>query len=128
MSKLLIDSSAWIEYFNGTKKGGKVRELIKNNEIYTTSITLAEISSKFRRSQMDPRPGNEIILSNSKIVNTGNELSFNAGILHAEIRLLKPKFSLSDAYILQAARDLKGKVVTGDYDFKGFKETIFLDG
>ncbi len=127
MNKLVIDSSAWIEYFSGTEKGKKVKELIGTNEIFTTSISIAEICSKFKRSKMNPTQAFEIILSNSKIIDTNKELSFNAGILHAEIRLSKPKFSLSDAYAVVAARGLNAKVVTSDYDFKGLKEAIFLD-
>ena len=65
MTKLVLDSSAWIEYFTGTPKGAKVRDLLKNNEIYTSSISLAEISSKFKRSKKDPKEASDIVLSNS---------------------------------------------------------------
>ncbi|MBI4438722.1 PIN domain-containing protein [Candidatus Woesearchaeota archaeon] len=127
MNRLIIDASAWIEYFTGTQKGARVRELLADSEVYTTSISLAEVSSKFKRSRLDPWEAAGIILSNSKMLNTEDELSVNAGILHAEIRASNPKFSLSDAYILRAARDSKARIVTADTDFKGFKETIFLD-
>lgn len=127
MSKLIIDSSAWIEYFLGTQKGAKVRELIKNNETYTASISLAEIVSKFKRNKMDAQLATDVIFSNSKIVGINTELSMKAGNLHSEMRVGKSKFSLSDAYVLAIAKALKGKVVTGDYDFKALSDVVFLE-
>ena len=38
--KIVFDTYAWIEYFEGTKKGEKVEEYLKNNEIITPVIAL----------------------------------------------------------------------------------------
>jgi predicted nucleic acid-binding protein len=43
MSFVLIDSSAWIEYFRGNKEYLFITELIKNNSICTNDIILTEL-------------------------------------------------------------------------------------
>lgn len=41
-----LDTYAWIEYFEGTKEGGNVREILENEKhnLFTPSIVLAELS------------------------------------------------------------------------------------
>jgi predicted nucleic acid-binding protein len=43
MSSILIDSSAWIEYFRGNKEYLFITELIKNNSICTNDMILTEL-------------------------------------------------------------------------------------
>jgi predicted nucleic acid-binding protein len=43
MSSILIDSSAWIEYFRGNKENLFITELIKNNSICTNDMILTEL-------------------------------------------------------------------------------------
>jgi predicted nucleic acid-binding protein len=43
MSSVLIDSSAWIEYFRGNKEYLFITELIKNNSICTNDVILTEL-------------------------------------------------------------------------------------
>jgi len=45
---VVYDTYAWIEYFLGSSKGVKVKELLKKGG-YTPSIVLAEISRKYLR-------------------------------------------------------------------------------
>ena len=45
----VIDSYAWIEYFRGTHQGSKAREYIENMDCVTSSITIAELSEKYKR-------------------------------------------------------------------------------
>ncbi len=48
MSKYVLDSWAWIEYFEGSPKGERVKDIISDsrNEILTHSVSVAEIISK----------------------------------------------------------------------------------
>ncbi|MBS3174401.1 PIN domain-containing protein [Candidatus Woesearchaeota archaeon] len=47
----IVDASAWVEYFDGSKPGELVRNIIENesNTIYTNVITIAELSNFFKR-------------------------------------------------------------------------------
>jgi len=43
MKNIVIDSSAWIEYFKGNQKYYFIRELVLNNAICTNDIILTEL-------------------------------------------------------------------------------------
>jgi len=127
MSKHVIDAYAWIEYLDGSEAGGKVRALIeKNDEIYTCAMTIAEVVSKVARKGKDMKIAYDVLLSNSQIVNVDEELSWQAGLLHFEMRKTLKDFGLADAYVLATARKLKSKVLTGDLHFKGVKEAVLI--
>jgi predicted nucleic acid-binding protein len=129
MARYVLDSWAWIEYLEGSTKGDRVREIIldSRNEIFTHSVTVAEIMSKASRNRMDVDAIWATVSSNSKIVETKNEESKEAGITHAETKTKKNRnFSLADAFVLATARRLKAKVVTGDMDFKNIDDVILL--
>jgi len=128
MDKFVIDSYAWIEYLEGTADGEKVRKIIENreNEIYTCSVTLAEIVSKFARKNIDVNIAINAISSLSKTISADSDLSFVAGKIHAEMKRVIKDFGLSDAYILALSRKLCAKILTEDSHFKNIKEAVFV--
>ena len=52
---LVMDTYAWIEYFKGTAAGREVEKLIgdDNNSVYTSIITITEVSSIFKRENQN---------------------------------------------------------------------------
>ena len=40
---ILFDTSAWIEFFEGTEKGKVAQEYLKSKEVFTSIVTLAEL-------------------------------------------------------------------------------------
>ncbi|OGJ19968.1 hypothetical protein A3K73_03345 [Candidatus Pacearchaeota archaeon RBG_13_36_9] len=126
--KYVIDSWAWIEYLIGSDYGEKVKEIVENkeNEVFTCILSIAEIMSMTKRENKDSDSAYNSIVSLSKIYHIDNELSKNAGLLHAEIKKEIKDFGLIDAFILITARELKAKILTGDKHFKNFKEAIFI--
>lgn len=129
--KYLIDAWAWIEYLIGSKAGEKVKEIVENetNEVFTCSITLAEIISKVKREEGDEKAENcyNIIVSLSKIKPVDSELAKSSGLKHSEIKTKMSDFGLADAFVLVTAESLKAKIVTGDKHFKDFGNVVFLD-
>jgi predicted nucleic acid-binding protein len=127
MTKYVLDSYAWIEYLNGTVKGKKVAQILEtDDEIYTSAITIGEVVSKILRMGQDAKPAYEVISSNSQIIPANQELSYQAGVVHCEMRKTQKDFGLADAYILATARKLKTKVLTGDSHFQGVKDAILI--
>lgn len=125
--RYLIDTSAWIEYLEGSKEGEKVNNLlIKENEIYTISIIISEVVSKVKRKNSNTEIAYSSIIKNSKIFDLTPRVSKEAGLLHAEIKEKNRNFSLVDALILCSAKALKAKLVTKDSHFKSFKNIIFI--
>lgn len=127
MSKYVVDAYAWIEYLDGSEAGGKVKALLEeNDEIYTCATTIAEVVSKVARKGKNVKIAYDVLLSNSQIINADEELSWQAGLLHFEMRKTKKDFGLADAYVLATARKLKSKVLTGDLHFKNVKEAVMI--
>lgn len=126
--KYVMDAYAWIEYFIESNKGKKVKEIVESqdNEIFTSIITIAEVTSIGAREKRDVELGNKIILGLSSIHFINLELARDAGILHAEVRKKIKDFGLADTFVLLTARKLGAKIVTGDPHFKGFKEAILI--
>jgi predicted nucleic acid-binding protein len=126
--KYVIDAHAWIEYLTATNTGTKIKTLLEkdNAETFTCAVTLAEIISKIAREQLDTEYAYAIVTSNSEIVDADEQLSKQAGILHAQIRKTKKDFGLADAYTLATARLLNAKILTGDPHFKDIKEAILI--
>ena len=126
--KIVLDTYAWIEFFNGSEAGKKVGNILnsKENEIFTSIITIAEMSSKLKRENLDAEKGYEIITNSSKIYFMNPELAKEAGLLHAEMKKKIKDFGMIDSIILSTARKLGAKIVTGDPHFKGFKEAILI--
>lgn len=126
--KYVIDAYAWIEYLIGSKDGEKVKSVLEedNNEVYTCAVTVAEVISKTAREGRDFETAYDILISNSQVINTGEEISKDAGVLHSEMRKSKGDFGFADAYVLAVARRINSKILTGDFHFKGLKEVIFI--
>ena len=128
MASFVIDAYAWIEYFDGSKQGEVVAKIIEdsNNSIYTNIITIAELASHFRRKNYDFADAKKIILSLSTIYNINFEFAEKAGVMHAVIRNDRKHMGIADIFILLTAEKLKAKVVTGDEDFRGLKESFMI--
>tara|TARA_Y100000310_G_scaffold155081_1_gene154561 strand:+ start:313 stop:696 length:384 start_codon:yes stop_codon:yes gene_type:complete len=125
--KLLIDSSAWIDYFDGGGVGDEVSQLLKgNNEIFLFSLIIAEVASRFARMGKDVDQSFRIMSSHSSFFHLSGDVALEAGFLHAEMKKKRKNFGLADAFIVVAARSLGAKIVTKDDHFKGFKEAILL--
>ena len=128
MTRYVIDAYAWIEYLIGSDTGAKVYAILEKetNETYTCAVTVAEVVSKVAREGKDIKVAYDVLLSNSKVINADEELSKDAGLVHAEVRKTEKDFGLADAYVLATARKLKSKVLTGDPHFKNMKEAILI--
>lgn len=106
----------------------RVREVIfdMRNEIFTHCVSAAEIVSKAKRTGKDIEAVWLAVTSNSKFVGASIEDSKSVGIIHATTKSKNRNFSLTDAFVLAAARKIKAKVMTGDPDFKNVDDAILL--
>ncbi len=128
MTRLVVDSWAWVEYFDGSRLGQNVGERISGDvELWTSVVSLTELVSKYRRKRISEEKAIEAIHSLSRFGIPNGDDAIQAGRLHAEVRSKSPDFSLVDAFVLQLARKLDAKVLTGDSDFRGIKEAEFLE-
>jgi len=125
--RFFFDSSAWVEYLEGSFKGEEVSRILEdNNEIYSIPIIISEVVSRAKRKKQNVDISFRAITINSKILEINPEIAKVAGILHAEMKAKKKDFGLVDAIIWAAAEKLNAQLVTGDIHFKGFKNLILL--
>lgn len=128
MTKLVVDASAWIEYFEGSFIGKEFKDYIENadNEVWTSSVTVAELVSKAVQKSLNMPIVVSGLKSLTNIDSPEYGVAFSAGQIHADIRKSVKKFSLTDAFVLATARSKGARILTCDYDFKGFKEAILI--
>src|SRR3989338_1283280 len=126
--KIVVDTHAWIEYLKGSETGSKVRQIVESeeNELFSSIITVSEVSSVFKRENRDVEQACVSIIDLSKIYFINLEFAKEAGILHAETRKKIKDFCMADSIILLTARKLGAKILTGDPHFKGFKEAVLI--
>lgn len=121
---VVFDTSAWIEYFEGSKKGQIVRGKIDSAaEIFTPSVCLAEIKLKYAREKpglAEQRLG--FVLGRSAIV----DLSRDIALLSADNKL-KNKLYLIDSIIYSTAQFLKEDLLTSDVELQNLPAVIFLE-
>jgi predicted nucleic acid-binding protein len=120
----LIDSWAWIEFFKGSKAGKKVKNFIENSDIVVMSaITMAEVYRWFLRSytEADAEEARGVMREMCFTVPVSEEIAVDA----ARIKHRK-KWGLGDSIIYATAKQEKAKVLTGDPDFKGVKDVVFI--
>ena len=132
-SKYIIDSYAWIEYFRASKFGEVAKEYIESADSVTPSIVVAEVS---RKLQKEIELGNEtpegrlkrleFINATSQVIDLYYELAIDAGKIDCEMKKKEKDWGLADSIVLCTARNLKGKVVTGDEHFRDLKEVVFI--
>jgi predicted nucleic acid-binding protein len=135
VAKIVIDAYAWIEFFIGSEKGRKVKELLEDaDEIYTPGTVLAEIARKYIREGADEQTVEarlQAVASASNIayldVGTVLESAKCCSELMATAKRSKLSTpSLFDAIVLGTCRSLRSKIVTGDEHFKNLPETIWV--
>ena len=125
--RIVADAHAWVEYLGGTSRGMRLRDFLGGEaEVYTCAVTLAEVVSKAARTGKDHRTAYDVINGNSTIVDADEQLSYQAGVLHAEVRQTVHDFGLADAYVLACARRLDARVLTGDPHFAGIEDAIMI--
>ena len=118
MNKLVVDSWAWVEYLRGSEAGRKIRERIsQGDEMWTSVVSLTEIVSKYRREGLSEQTAVEAIGSLSKLGVPDRGDAVEAGRIHADVKSKSPNFGLADSFVLQLARKVGAKVLTGDPDF-----------
>ncbi|MBI4148410.1 PIN domain-containing protein [Candidatus Woesearchaeota archaeon] len=127
MNKIVVDSSAWIEYFAGREKGKKIRDIItEGTSIFVTGLIVAEVSTKFLKNSMPAEDAISAMKSLATLLPFDFQLGHDAAQIYVHERKTKSKFGLADAHVLAAARIIQAKVITCDSDFRGLKEATIL--
>ncbi|MBI5047291.1 PIN domain-containing protein [Candidatus Micrarchaeota archaeon] len=127
---MLLDTSAWIEYFKGTEKGQKVKDLLLDSSIviYFCPVTIAEISNWCYKNNELPWTQLNKLKNLAVELEITDEILIEAGRIHFEQRKTdeKSKISLVDCLIYSTAAFHGLKLLTKDDDFKNLVDVVFL--
>ena len=123
---VLIDSWAWIEYWKGGKFAEKAAAYIEGDEeAVASTINLAEVYLWVARSYDEATAGEKVgtIEKRCHVIPVERDTAIEA------VRIKKrEKLGLADSLILATARQVGGRVVTGDPDMKDLNGVVFLAG
>lgn len=124
MNKYALDSSAWIDYFS--EKNSFVRKIIKENELVTSIIAIAEVADKFLREDMPFQKALIFMQENAKIINLDVSLALEAAGVKKKHRETKRKFGLADAIHIVTAQSENAVFLTKDKDFEGLRDVEII--
>ncbi len=124
---VVLDSFAWIEYFNGTSAGEKVQGFLENGPAVTPAIVVAELSEKHKRLNREFGPKYDFVKARTSILPLEEELARVAGEINFERKQRVKGWGMADSIVLATARRSGSRIVTGDPHFKDLvEETILL--
>jgi predicted nucleic acid-binding protein len=124
---IVLDSFAWIEYFNGTRTGEKVQNLLGSERVLTPAIVVAELSEKYKRLNREFGSKYDFLRARTSVVPIEEGLARVAGEINFERKKMVRGWGMADSMILATARRSGSRIVTGDPHFKDLaQETIML--
>ena len=117
-----FDSSAWIEYFSGSKKGKIVKQILEGKDhVFTPSICLMEIKNKYLQEGQKFQDRIDFICKNSSIIDIDQEVALTAADIKNTYKLCTV-----DALVYTIAQRQKSTLLTGDAHFKDLENVKLL--
>jgi predicted nucleic acid-binding protein len=123
---LLIDTSAWIEFFLKNKKGERVKHYLKTESCYTSIVSIAEISNWASRQKLD---GGELVgyvIELTQVAGLNLKIAFLAGELNFQRKKIEKDWGMMDSFILATARIYNLKILTKDSQFRDLLDVEIL--
>lgn len=112
----VVDSSAWLEYFAGTKNAANFTKAIENTKsLIVPTITLQEVFKKLLREVGETEALKAVAhMRLGEVIDLDIELALRAASLSYEHKL-----PLADSIIFATAQEYNATLWTQDIDFKG---------
>lgn len=123
---MLLDTYAWVEYFNGTAKGAVVKDLLMGRQCFTSAISLAELSEWCARCGYGSSEILGAVKKTSVVIGLDNDLLEAAGRLNHRMKCTTKGFGMLDAIILATSKAYSLPIVSGDRHFAGEEGTVLL--
>lgn len=120
----VVDSSAWLEYFAGSKGANQFAEVLEDTQnLVVPTLVLYEVFKRILQQR-----GEGDALQAVALMQQGNvvELSTPIALSAAKISL-QNKLPMADSVILSTARAFRATVWTQDADFQGIQGVRYFD-
>ena len=123
---MMLDSSAWIEFFIESNKGDIVRHHLRDHSCYTSIVSIAEISNWALKQNRDGRELIKYARELSQILDLTEKIAFLAGELNFQRKKIEKNWGMLDSFILATAQTYNLKVLTKDSQFKDLQTAELL--
>ncbi|MBI2652134.1 PIN domain-containing protein [Candidatus Woesearchaeota archaeon] len=125
---MLLDTSAWIEFFQDTDKCPIVQNILKNKENFTSEITFAEIVNWCFKNNLEHKIKEYIegIKNGSKILELNEVIIISAGRLNYERKKIVKNWGMIDSLILATSLVYGLEIITKDKHFKDLENVKIL--
>ncbi len=123
---LLLDTSAWIEFFIKSEKGKIVKSYLKDYKCFTSIASISEISNWSKREGLDNNELIKYIIDLGVILNLNLEIANLAGILNLERKKVVKNWGMIDSLILATSQFYDIKVLTKDKHFENISNVLLL--
>lgn len=124
---MLLDSSAWVEFFQGSEKGKEVKSILEQEESFTSIVTFAEIAQWcLRTGREDLMLCVEGVKRMSRILPPTEVISISAGRMNYERKKAGKKWGMIDSIIVATAQAYGLRILTKDYGFRDLPEAQVL--
>ena len=123
-SKLLLDSSAWLEYFLNADP--QITEMITKDScmLFASAISLHEVKKRLLLAKMGPEmleKSMSYMRDNSIVLDVSEEILEKSADDSVRLGL-----ALADSIIYRSALDIGAQIVTFDVDFSGKKGAMVM--
>ncbi|MEM5793683.1 MAG: PIN domain-containing protein [Candidatus Aenigmatarchaeota archaeon] len=123
---MLLDTHAWVEFFNGSEKGKKVKKILEEKRCFTSIVSLAEIAECCLRCGETPEKFVKKIKELSTILTLDEATSVSAGKINFYRKKVVKNWGMLDSFILASSLVFGLKIVTGDLHFKDLPNVVIL--
>lgn len=116
-----FDTWAWIEFFAGSRKGERPKNLVESaEEICTPAIALTELKAKFLREKQPYEEYLKFVMQRSRVIPLTAEVALRA----AEYK--HKGLHTSDAIIYATSQSVNSTLLTGDPHFNNYEKVEML--
>ncbi len=124
---MLLDTSAWVEFFIKSEKGAVVKKILEIEKCYTSIVTIAEISNWAMRENSNGSELIKFVISTTKILDLNTNIAFLAGELNFKRKKIVKKWGMIDSLIVATSLIYNLKVLTKDSYFRGLSNMQILN-
>jgi predicted nucleic acid-binding protein len=128
MLLMLLDASAWVEFFQGTEKSKKVESVLKTEENFTSIVSIAEIVNWCLRNDIRDMITiyAEGIKKGSRILDLSESIALAAGELNFDRKKTFKNWGMLDSFIVATSLLYDLRILTKDSQFKDLPNVEML--
>ena len=115
---MLLDSYAWIEFFQASEKGKRVEQILSSKKCYTSIVSVSEVIEWCLKNSRDYQDRISRMERLSQIIPLNKKIVMLSGKINFEHKKKIKGWGMMDSMIYSTAVIYGLRVLTGDQHFK----------